>query len=59
MRHKHAGGTHYRVHSGDTLATIARHFHVAGGWRALYNHNRGTVHNPNVIRVGQVLRIPR
>ncbi len=59
VRHKHSGGTHYRVHSGDTLATIAHRFHVPGGWRALWNHNRGVVHNPNVIRVGQVLSIPR
>jgi nucleoid-associated protein YgaU len=58
VRHKHASGTHYRVHSGDTLSVIAQRFHVAGGWRAVWNHNRAVVHNPNYIRVGQVLRIP-
>jgi resuscitation-promoting factor RpfA len=58
-RHKAAAGTHYRVHSGDTLATIARRFHVAGGWRAVWQHNRATIHNPNYIRVGQLLSIPR
>ncbi|HEY8301443.1 MAG TPA: transglycosylase family protein [Jatrophihabitans sp.] len=58
-RHKRASGTHYRVNSGDTLGTIARRFHVAGGWRAVWNHNRHAIHNPNVIRVGQVLSIPR
>lgn len=58
-RHKRASGTNYRVHSGDTLATIARRFHVAGGWHAVWNHNRAKIHNPNFIRVGQVLSIPR
>ena len=59
VRHKHAHGTHYRVRSGDTLATIAHRFHVAGGWRAVWHHNRHKIHNPNYIRVGQVLAIPR
>jgi hypothetical protein len=62
-RHKHRAGhrTHgriYHVHSGDTLSTIARRFHVHGGWHALWAANRGTVHNPNVIHVGQRLHIP-
>jgi nucleoid-associated protein YgaU len=57
---KHTGTVrHYRVRSGDTLSTIARRFHVAGGWHALYNDNRRTVHNPSELRVGQVLRVPR
>lgn len=58
-RHKQAQGTHYRVRPGDTLATIARRLHVAGGWRALWTHNRSRIHNPNYIRVGQVLVVPR
>jgi hypothetical protein len=48
----------YHVHSGDTLAIIAHRLHVRGGWHALWQHNRRTVPNPNVIRVGQVLSIP-
>ena len=48
-----------RVRSGDTLAKIAHRYHVAGGWRGLWNLNRKTVHNPNQIRVGQVLIVRR
>src|SRR5690242_2258126 len=57
-RHKQARGTHYRVRPGDTLSLIARRLHVAGGWRAIWAHNRSRIHNPNHIRVGQVLAIP-
>ena len=59
VRHKRAHGTHYRVHAGDTLSSIAHRFHVDGGWHALWRHNRHKIHNPNHIRVGQVLAIPR
>jgi resuscitation-promoting factor RpfA len=59
VRHKAAAGTHYRVRQGDTLSKIAHRFNVPGGWRAIWNHNRAKIHNPNVIRVGQVLAIPR
>jgi nucleoid-associated protein YgaU len=46
------------VHRGDTLGTIAQRYHVSGGWRALYAANTARVHNPNLIYVGQVLRLP-
>ena len=50
----------YRVRPGDTLSRIASRTHVRGGWKALYVKNRGTVgSNPNVIRVGQRLALPR
>ena len=58
IRHKAVHGSLYRVRSGDTLSVIASRMHVAGGWRALWHANRATVHNPNSIRVGQVLRLP-
>lgn len=48
----------HRVRSGDTLSLIARQQNVSGGWSAIYNANRDRLSNPNVIRVGQVLRIP-
>jgi nucleoid-associated protein YgaU len=48
----------YKVHSGDTLSKIARKLHVHGGWRALYKANRSHLSSPNVLRVGQVLRLP-
>ncbi len=50
----------YRVRPGDTLSRIANRTHVRGGWQALYVKNRGAVgSNPNVIRVGQRLALPR
>ena len=51
-----AGGT-YTVRRGDTLAGIARAQGVDGGWRALWALNRGTVGNPDRIRVGQQLAL--
>lgn len=46
-----------KVIRGDTLAKIAKRYHVKGGWRALYKLNKKTVKTPNRIYVGQVLRI--
>jgi resuscitation-promoting factor RpfA len=57
-RVRHAGFVRYRVKSGDTLAKIARRHHVRGGWRRLYRINRGRIHNPNDILVGQILLLP-
>jgi nucleoid-associated protein YgaU len=50
-----AASGQYVVRAGDTLAEIA----AAHGttWQALYELNRGTVSNPNVIGVGQVLAV--
>jgi nucleoid-associated protein YgaU len=53
-----ARGSAYVVRRGDTLSAIASRHHVRGGWQALWKANRATVRNPNVIRVGQVLRLP-
>ncbi|SHH02544.1 Nucleoid-associated protein YgaU, contains BON and LysM domains [Jatrophihabitans endophyticus] len=55
---KHAKHETYTVRSGDTLAKIARAKHVDGGWKALYKANKGKLHNPNRIHVGQVLHLP-
>jgi nucleoid-associated protein YgaU len=61
-RHTHKSRTHhrdtYRVRSGDTLSAIARKLHVHGGWHALYRANRKHMSNPNVLHVGQLLRVP-
>jgi resuscitation-promoting factor RpfA len=45
-----------KVVRGDTLAKIANRYHVKGGWRGLWKLNK-TLKNPNLIYVGQVLRI--
>jgi nucleoid-associated protein YgaU len=46
-----------RVKRGDTLAKIAKRYHVKGGWRGLWKLNKKKVKNPNSIRIGQVLKI--
>ncbi len=47
----------YTVRSGDTLSAIASRHNVSGGWRGLWNLNKSTVGNPNMLRVGQQLTI--
>jgi nucleoid-associated protein YgaU len=49
--------TSYQVQSGDTLSGIAERLGVHGGWHVLWELNRSHVPNPNVIFVGQLLRI--
>ncbi len=51
-------GAAYTVKAGDSLSAIAARLHVKGGWPALFAANRGTVVNPNLIFVGQVLHLP-
>jgi nucleoid-associated protein YgaU len=53
-----ARGAQITVHSGDTLGKLAQRYHVAGGWEALWKANGARVTNPNLIFVGQVLRLP-
>jgi resuscitation-promoting factor RpfA len=50
-----SGGGNYTVRSGDTLSKIA----AANGttWQQLWEANRGTLSNPNVLRVGQTLNV--
>jgi LysM repeat protein len=51
---------YYVVRRGDTLSAIAHRKGVRGGWHALYQANkRGIGGNPNLIHVGQRLRLPR
>ena len=54
-----AGGT-YTVQPGDTLSSIAaKTYGNAARWRDIYDANRGVIGaDPNVIRVGQVLKLP-
>ncbi|HEX8759567.1 MAG TPA: transglycosylase family protein [Pseudonocardiaceae bacterium] len=48
----------YTVVSGDTLWSIATARDVSGGWRRIYEANRNAVADPDLIQVGQTLRIP-
>ncbi|MEP6649894.1 MAG: transglycosylase family protein [Lapillicoccus sp.] len=51
-------GTSVTVKAGDTLSELAVKLGVKGGWQALYRANTNLVKNPNLIYVGQVLRLP-
>jgi LysM repeat protein len=54
----HASRT-YTVRAGDTLASIAERFYGnPEDWRWLFHVNRSKISNPNLIFVGEVLRIP-
>jgi len=49
---------YYTVKSGDCLWTIAQRFYGSGKfWTVIYELNRDQIRNPNVIYVGQVLRV--
>jgi nucleoid-associated protein YgaU len=49
----------YTVVKGDSLSKIARHFYGnAHHWRRIFEANRDQISNPDLIRPGQVLKIP-
>jgi nucleoid-associated protein YgaU len=49
----------YEVQAGDTLGKIAKQFYGDGGrWREIYEANRDTIQNPDLIQVGQKIRVP-
>ena len=50
-------GKTIKVKRGDTLRKMAARYHIVGGWKGLWKLNSNTVKNPNVIFVGQVLKI--
>lgn len=47
----------YTVKAGDSLSKIAAAQNVSGGWEALFAANKGSISNPNVISIGQVLHL--
>ncbi len=51
-------GAEIVVKAGDTLSQIAARHGVDGGWQALFNANRGTIRDADLIYVGQVIRLP-
>jgi nucleoid-associated protein YgaU len=51
-------GATYTVQSGDSLSKIAQTLNIAGGWRTLADANAGTISDPNLVLVGQVLQLP-
>jgi resuscitation-promoting factor RpfC len=54
----HQAPAHYTVKPGDTLSSIARHeYGSTADWPALWWVNRDKVSNPQVIAVGQKLKL--
>ena len=54
-----AGEQNYTVQKGDTLSAIAQHHYgKASRWHAIFDANRDQLDNPDLIKPGQVLRLP-
>jgi nucleoid-associated protein YgaU len=54
-----AGGRTYTVVKGDSLSAIAkREYGDANKWHAIYDANRDTIKDPDLIHPGQTLRLP-
>jgi LysM repeat protein len=55
-----AVGGKYTVQSGNTLSGITQRFYGKdANWRSLYAANEAAISNPNMIYVGEELRLPR
>ena len=52
-----ASGKTVHVKRGDTLRKIAKRYHVKGGWKGLWKLNKKTIKNPNLIYIGQTIKI--
>lgn len=53
-------GDKYVVKAGDTLMKISKKFYGTNSkWRLIYNANLSIIKNPNLIRVGWELTIPK
>ena len=49
----------YTVRKGDTLSAIARQrYGKASHWHAIFEANRDQISDPDLIRPGQVLKLP-
>lgn len=54
-----AGEQSYTVAKGDNLSKIAKHFYGnANDWHRIFDANRDQLSNPDLIKPGQVLKIP-
>ena len=58
--HAEAARRSYAVQTGDTLSGITQRFYGKdANWRSLYAANESRISNPNLIYVGEELRLPR
>ncbi|MEO8808768.1 MAG: LysM peptidoglycan-binding domain-containing protein [Rhodanobacter sp.] len=49
----------YIVAAGDNLSKIARHFYGnANAWKTIFDANRDQLSDPDLIKPGQILKIP-
>ena len=49
----------YTVQKGDTLSAIAKqHYGKASHWNAIFEANRDQLDDPDLIKPGQVLKLP-
>ncbi len=49
----------YTVAKGDNLSKIAKNFYGnANKWRLIFEANQDQISNPDLIKIGQVLKIP-
>ena len=55
----YGGWRPYAVKSGDNLTKIARAEYGTDDYRPIFEANQHIINDPNLIYVGQVLRIPR
>ena len=54
------GDQSYTVVKGDTLSAIAKKFYgKANAWPKIHAANKDQIPNPDLIKPGQVLRIPK
>ena len=52
-----ATGKTVHVKRGDTLRKIAKRYDVKGGWKGLWKLNKKTIKDPNLIYIGQSIKI--
>lgn len=51
--------TNYVVEKGDSLSKIAKHFYgKATAWKSIFEANRDQLSDPDLIKPGQILKIP-
>jgi nucleoid-associated protein YgaU len=49
----------YTIESGDSLSKIAKHFYGdASKWRQIFEANRDTIKDPDLIHPGHTIKIP-
>ena len=50
----------YTIKGGDSLSKIAKHFYGdAQKWNIIFESNKDTIKNPDLIHPGQIIKIPK